>query len=333
MFNFDEIFTFDHLYASYMKCLKGVSWKQSTQNYREHATINVTETLNKLKDGTYKSKSYHFFNIAYRGKTRECQSIHISDRVVQKCLCDYCLIPLISKKLIYKNFACQKNKGVEFARKCFREDLRKVGKSGYCLLIDFKSYFDNIRHSTLIEKLRKLKIDERTIDLIKYLLTLYDIKGEQKGLALGSQMSQSFALYYASEIDNYVYHYKNVKTYGRYMDDIYILSNSKRKLQRLLVNIRKIASNSFIVINDKKTKIVKISNGITYLKRRYFFTPTNKLVEKINPDSIYRMRRKMNKNKLTNEDFKAWYNQYKKYDCRKQLNKLRKEFYEKEELI
>lgn len=160
---------------------------------------------------------------------------------------------------------------------------------------------------------------------IGYLLTLYNKNDLGKGIALGSQMSQWFALFYASEIDNYVYHYKNIKTYGRYMDDIYIFSKDKNTLNKLLVNIRKIAIKNKIIINEKKTKIIKVSKGITYLKRKYYLTTSNRIIERINPDAIYRLKRKMKKGVLNKNDFKAWFNSYKNLDCRLKLLEIRKD--------
>lgn len=326
MIPFENVFTYDNLYKSYLKCLKGIKWKQSTQNYISNSIINIQKILREIYTNTYKSQKYIIFPLAYRGKLRECQSIHIYDRVLQKCLCDYCLIPLISPKLIYTNSACLKNKGAEFARKMFKKHLRKSGYNGYCLQIDFKSYFDNINHAKLIEKLKRLELDEKILNIIRYLLKLYDKDNKGKGLALGSQMSQSFALYYASEIDNYVYHYKNIKLYGRYMDDIYAFSNSKNKLKKLLINITKIASKSDIIINVKKTHIIPNRKGLKFLKTRFILLPSGKILQKLDKRLFYRMKKKIKKNVISENDFKSWYNSYKKYDCKLKLMEVNNVF-------
>ena len=39
--NYEQVFTFDHLYKSYKKCCSGVGWKSSTQRYKTNALYNV----------------------------------------------------------------------------------------------------------------------------------------------------------------------------------------------------------------------------------------------------------------------------------------------------
>lgn len=49
----------------------------------------------------YKSGGFYEFTIMERGKLRHIKSVHISERVVQKCLCDYSLTPMLSRTFIY----------------------------------------------------------------------------------------------------------------------------------------------------------------------------------------------------------------------------------------
>ena len=91
--NFDKVFTFDNLWKAYRKCVCGVGWKASTQIYRNRPITNIARVLNALRSGTYKSKGFYAFTVIERGKTRHIKSVHISERVVQRCLCDNSLIP------------------------------------------------------------------------------------------------------------------------------------------------------------------------------------------------------------------------------------------------
>ena len=50
-----------------------------------------------------------------------------------------------------------------------------------------------------------------------------------------------------------------------------------------------------LVLSKRKTHIVKLSHGFTFLKVRFYITPTGKLVRKIHPTSITRERRKLKK--------------------------------------
>ena len=53
--DFDEVFSFRHLYLSAKKCCKGVYWKSSTQRYIGDLIPNIALTLLSLKNGTFHS--------------------------------------------------------------------------------------------------------------------------------------------------------------------------------------------------------------------------------------------------------------------------------------
>lgn len=172
--NFDAVFTFDNLYHSYKKCCLGVGWKASTQRYRVNAIANVNDTLRQLKEGKFKSRGFYTFIRVERGKERNIKSVHISERVVQRCLCDYSLIPILSRSFIYDNSACMAGKGIHFAVNrlvChLQRHYRKYGKNGYALVFDFSKYFDNIEHKPLKDIIDSEYTDTRLAGLVKQLV-------------------------------------------------------------------------------------------------------------------------------------------------------------------
>ena len=117
----------------------------------------------------------------------------------------------------------------------------------------------------------------------------------EKGLGLGSQISQTFALASANRLDHYIKEYCGVRGYGRYMDDGYLIDYSKEYLQWCLEGIRRICKKLDITLNEKKTQIVKLSHGFTYLKTRFYLTDTGKVLRKIYKRSVTRERRKLKK--------------------------------------
>lgn len=95
--DFETVFSFERLYESYRASVRGVGWKASTQRYKAASLANVTKTHEELIAGRYRSKGFYEFDIVERGKPRHIRSVHISERVVQRCLCDYCLVPMLSR--------------------------------------------------------------------------------------------------------------------------------------------------------------------------------------------------------------------------------------------
>ena len=79
------------------------------------------------------------------------------------------------------------------------------------------------------------------------------------------------------------------------MDDSYLIHISKEFLKDALEKIRGIYESLGIKLNEKKTRIVKLSRGFTFLKTQFSLTDTGKVVKKICRDSVTRERRKLKK--------------------------------------
>ena len=139
---------------------------------------------------------------------------------------------------------------------------------------------------TLYNALEHAQIDKAKLTGEKYM---------RKSVGIGSQISQISGVYYPTRIDNYCKIVKGMKYYGRYMDDIYIIHEDKEYLKGLLNDIQGICDELGLFINPKKTQIVKLSHGFTFLKIKYNLTETGKVQERISKDSVTRMRRKLKK--------------------------------------
>lgn len=115
----------------------------------------------------------------------------------------------------------------------------------------------------------------------------------KKGVDIGNQLSQDIGIVYPYRIDNYVKIVRGCKYYGRYTDDGYIIHQDKEFLKDVLSGIKQIAQEYGIIINDRKTRIAKLSSGFKFLQTRYLLTDTGKVIRKINPKNVTRERRKL----------------------------------------
>lgn len=291
--NFDWVFSYDHLYHSYRMCRRNVAWKASVQKYITQAPLNVLQTYTRLRDGKFKTSGFFEFDIMERGKKRHIRSVTINERVVQRCLCDYALVPVLCRTFIYDNGASMKNKGYTFASKRLTQHLhehyRKYGQEGYILLFDFSKFFDRVSHRLVKGVLRNEFTDERILSLTEHFIDAFG----DVGMGLGSQISQVLALASANRLDHYIKEVCGIRGYGRYMDDGYLIHPDKAYLQKCLEGIKAICAELEITLNTKKTQIVKLSHGFTYLKVRYYLLPTGKVVKKIYHRSVTKMRRKL----------------------------------------
>lgn len=318
--NFEWVFSYEHLYHSYKMCRRNVSWKASVQKYIVNAPLNVWTTFQKLMAGKYRTSGFFEFDVCERGKKRHIRSVTIGERVVQRCLCDYALVPILSRTFIYDNGASLTDKGYSFAvnRLCqhLHEHYRKYGNEGYILLFDFSKFFDRISHELIKRILREEFSDERIIKLTEHFVDAFG----DVGMGLGSQISQILALASANRIDHYIKEVCRIQEYGRYMDDGYLIHHDKDYLLKCLDDIKKLCDELGIVLNVKKTQIVKLSHGFTWLKIRFYLLDNGKVVKKIYKRSITKMRTKLKKFKtkvanseMTLEDVEASWNSWKAY--------------------
>lgn len=310
---------------------KGCDWKYSVQVYDINSCAETYKLHQELMNRTYKPRKYYEFTLRERGKIRHIKACHIRDRVVQKSLCDNVLNPILTKYLIYDNGASLKNKGISFSRRRLEIHLEQYYKQyhtnqGYILQIDFSKFFDSIPHDKLIQMVEAKLPDDSVNWLFEEFVNSF---GGDKGLGIGSQVSQICGLFYPSRIDNYCKIVKSLKYYGRYMDDIYIIHPDKKYLQQLLLELKEIADELGLIINMKKTRICKIDRTFTYLKIKYTLLEDGTIVKKLHRDSIVRERRRLKKYtkshlpyKTIEQAYKSWRGNAIKYHSHQSIKNL-----------
>lgn len=290
---FEQVFTFSNLYESGHKCCLGVGWKKSTQMYRANAIFNAAKAHRELMDGTFKSKGFYEFDIFERGKPRHIKAVHISERVVQRCLCDNALTPLLERSFIYDNGASTVNKGITFALNRMETHLHKFyhqyGTDGFILTFDVHHFFDNIPHELFYEVLNKAVSDERIRTLTHQFIDMFG----SVGMGLGSQVSQIGALAVLSPLDHFIKEKLGIKYSARYMDDGYLIHHDKRYLQKCKVAITEFCHKLGFELNENKTQIRPLSRGVRFLKIRFILTDSGRVVRLPARKSITAMRHKL----------------------------------------
>ena len=323
----EELTTIEKLNSAFKECSKISHWKESTQRYKANMLLRNTELQNELRSGEYKIGETIDFVICERGKRRQIKAPVIKDRIVQKVLCKEILIPALTKPLIYDNYASLKDRGTSFARKridiMLRRYIRKYGENGYILQIDIRKFFESIDHQTLREMVHeRIKEPKEIMDLIDYII---DTSSDSDvGLNLGAECPQIFAVYYLSGIDNYVKTVRGAKYYGRYMDDIFIISDSKDELKSILEDIKYRLGDIKLEINERKTHITTLKHGFTFMQIKYS-VQDGRIIKRPTRSKIARERRRLKKYKKKLEQrqmslldiqncYKSWRNNILK-DC------------------
>lgn len=292
--DFDSVFTFAHLYRSAQLCFRGVSWKASVQAYKARCGINVARRLRELENGVFRLRRSPEFRTRERGHERRINSIHIEDRVPQKCDCKYALKAVLHRGLIYDNYASQEFKGTTKARnrlKCMLErHIRRYGMTGGMIIFDFKGFFDSIQHKLVRYVLNRNFEDKRLIGMN---MKIVQQARKEVGLVLGSENSQDFAVSTPSMFDHYIKEVLRVEGYGRYMDDGWIIHPDMEYLKEVFKRIKAFAIRLGFRLNEKKSRIIRFGHPFTMLKRKYDFTETGKIIVRPVRESLIRERRKL----------------------------------------
>ena len=283
---------FGRMYKSLKKCCKNVRWKTSVTQYELNGLKNTAKVSAAIRSGKYKLLPYQEFEI-YEPKLRHITATRIRDRQVQRSICDTVVYDSITRSFVADNSACQKGRGTQYAIDRLKEHIRryyrKNGAEGYYLKCDIHHFFESLDHNIIKAQLRKRITNEH------YLNMLYDIIDSfpgEKGIGLGSQVSQLLALMYLDEMDHIIKEKLHIKYYIRYMDDFILVDHNREKLSYSLVELRKYLDTLGLSLN-KKTTLQKLSQGVIFLGWKFILTDTGKVILKPDKRKLTAKRRKL----------------------------------------
>lgn len=320
MNNYYDTISFNNLYASSLKCCRGVKWKKSTAHYLLNQLEETHKLYESLHNGTYRESKHKVFKV-YEPKEREVMSICFRDRVYQRTLNDLLLYPIMTKSFVYDNCACQHNKGTDFARNRIKTHLRRYyqhygDNKGYLLHIDIKKYYPNMSHKVAIN-LFKEQLPKDVFEKVFDILKMY--KGE-KGYYAGSQLIQILGISILNKIDHYIKEQLKVKHYVRYMDDLFLIIRNNPTYY--LENIKKELNKIEFEINKEKTKIKKLYQGDTFLGFKFLLSNSGKVYQCIATKNIKRAKRKLCVR--DKKSFDVWYSYANKSTSKKRIMEVKK---------
>lgn len=292
----DEVASFGNLVKAAKQAARGVRWKYTVQAYMADLFQKSLKARRDLLQGEDIRRGFVEFNTYERGKLRHITSVHFSERVVQKSISQNALTKAIWPTMTAGCSANIKGRGLEYAVRRMKQHLvrhyQKHGSEGYILLVDFSNYFANIDHDACKDMIDRALDDEPLKELI---FEQIDSQTTARGLGLGSEPNQVLAVALPAPLDHLAERFPGVETCDRYMDDSAFIALEKETLWSLLDALRVEADKLGIVINEKKTRIVKLSRGFTFLKKRFSYGANGKVVVRPCRTSIIRHRRKLKK--------------------------------------
>ena len=363
----------NRLYDAFIASMKGSAWKDEPQHFEIDFLSEIVALKHELENRTYVTLPGSEFELNERGKLRHIHGARMRDRVVRHSLCDGELSPALKPFLIYNNGASQKGKGLTFSRRMFEKELHNYwlehrSNDGYIGFVDFSKFYDNIQHDKVREFVYP-KIGEEARWLLNEILKTFEVdvsymtdqqfaeclkakfnsvwyyenvpmemragkKFMKKAVEIGDQVSQDLGIFFPTPIDNYVKIVRGCKYYGRYMDDLYVICEDRDELKSILEGIKDQADRLGMFVNERKTRIVRLSDSYKYLQLKYTLTDTGKVVKRINPKSVTRERRRLKAYKRLMEAgrmqyadieqaVRSWMGEYTKLMSKKQIKHMK----------
>lgn len=287
---YPKIYDFENLFCAYKAGIRQKRDRPDVMAYTEKLEENLINLQNEFIWLTYKVGRYRMFFV-YEPKKRLIMALDFKDRVAQHAIYRQ-LNPILDKQFIFDSYACRVGKGTHKAVARLQYWLcqteRKPEKY-YYLKLDISKYFYRIDHEILMDILRKKIADQPLLQILERIVNCEDTKfglplgadiGDvafdemlaDVGLPIGNLTSQMFANLYLDQLDQFCKHQLHLHYYIRYMDDVIILHQSKKHLERVKNQIADFLANELHLQLNNKTCIRPTSMGAEFVGFRVWST-------------------------------------------------------------
>lgn len=264
---FQDVVSLENLFLAWEEFIKEKKKKKDVMEFSVHLSENIFNLHQDLKNKTYIHGLYHAFNIS-DPKPRNIHKATVRDRLLHHAIYRI-LYPYFDKKFIYDSYSCRKWKGTHRAIYRFDYFARKASQNNtktlWVLKCDVRKFFASIDQKRLLQILGLYDLDRNTLWLLERVVRSFDVK-EGKGLPLGNLTSQLLVNIYMDWFDQYMKHRLKVKYYIRYADDFVVMSQDKKYLEDLLVQIKFfLGDNLLLELHPDKVSIKTFSSGVDFL--------------------------------------------------------------------
>ena len=147
-----------------------------------------------------------------------------------------------------------------------------AAKKLWVIDLDLKSFFDNVRHHILLEKVAKRVKDQDILHLLKLIVKA----SGKKGVPQGGVISPLLSNVYLNEMDKMLEKAKGVTRngpylqveYARYADDLVVLVNAHPRqawiLKAVEKRLREELAKIQVEVNEEKTRVVDLTQGASF---------------------------------------------------------------------
>lgn len=222
----------------------------------EFWSINKTNILDSLKNGTYKPLLVHEkIIIQANGKHRKIYLFSSVDRLILRIL-QQALQPMIEENGSQYSFAYQNGRGIVDAVKCAASFIECGYK--YVVELDIKDFFEEIDYDILFQNLKNKIVESQVYELIKKFVECvvesdFQLIKKKRGVIQGSSLSPVLSNLYLQEFDQWLE--ENGYHFVRFADNINIYISNMQEGQSVLEAVSQKLQEYKLQINDNKKGI------------------------------------------------------------------------------
>ncbi|GAB5510425.1 MAG: hypothetical protein Rhims3KO_18260 [Hyphomicrobiales bacterium] len=239
----------------------------AAQDFKKDLHANLTQLRAELLSGNYQSGPFRKVSIPKRKPGYRILTIpSIRDRVLHTSISNT-LTPIFEPLFEDGSFAYRPNRGVQQAV----ARIERWRNKGYDVVIeaDIVSYFDNIDHEILLEKLNGVLANQEGWPPLQALLE--QLLREQaralgtpgKGLVQGSPLSPLLSNLYLDALDEEMESH-SVKIV-RFADDFVLLCKSQAKARATLNHCIRVLDQHDLQLHEEGTRIVSFDRGFDFI--------------------------------------------------------------------
>jgi hypothetical protein len=275
---FEGVYAWENLLSAWRKAAAGKRGKRNVAAFEYEGADKLLAIQAALRSGEWQPGRYVHFEI-HSPKRRRISAAPFADRVVHHALCNV-IGPAFERRFIADSYANREGKGTHRAIDRLQRFARKYR---YALRLDVVKHFPSIDHAILLGILGKTIADERILNLAARIIASGDRILEQeyemvwfpgddlfaicrpRGLPIGNLTSQFWSNCYLNPLDQFVKRELRCAAYLRYVDDMALLSDSKRELwewkSAILERLRRLR----LTIHEGAAQVQKTVAGVPWL--------------------------------------------------------------------
>lgn len=290
----DEKVTMPELYDAYVECRTKKRGTIPCADFELNEAANLYQLWEELNTGTYEISKSDAFCVT-RPKDREIFAAAFRDRIVHHLLIrrlgDY-----FEAFFDDDSYNCRKGKGNLYGARRLCQQMQEMPPGSYGARLDLQGFFMSIHKPTLcrlLESFIREHYQGEDVDFVVLLaLQIANHRPELNcrrkgrmdvwkrlpankslftndddcGLAIGNLTSQIFANFFLTWLDIFVHaNFPRIK-YGRYVDDFYLLAETKDEILVAMPKIREyLASFLRVTLHPYKVYLQPLSHGMSFI--------------------------------------------------------------------